>query len=142
MSAGGAVAAGATYAASAAVVHSPSTEAGARRRVALIGHACSPIMGSEPGFTWNWAAHLSDRHDVTVFAHPVFRDAVEAELQQRPREHLRFVWVTLDRFDPWDDARGERGIRLHYNLWQRKLLKVLRQTLTSTTFAPSRCAPL
>jgi glycosyltransferase involved in cell wall biosynthesis len=134
MSAGGAVAASAPYAASAAVANSHSLKTGPRRRVALIGHACSPIMGSEPGFTWNWAANLSDQHDVTVFAHPVFRDAVEGELRERPREHLRFVWITLDRFDPWDDNRGERGIRLHYNLWQRKLLKVLRQTLASNTF--------
>jgi glycosyltransferase involved in cell wall biosynthesis len=134
MNSGTAVAADEPYAASAAVVEPPSFKAGPRRRIALIGHACSPVMGSEPGFTWNWAVNLSERHDVTVFAHPVFRDAVEAELRERPRESLRFVWVTLDRFDPWDDKRGERGVRLHYNLWQRKLLKVLRKTLKTTSF--------
>jgi glycosyltransferase involved in cell wall biosynthesis len=134
MSAGGAVAAGAGYTASAAIAGDHSPRSAVRRRIALIGHACSPIMGSEPGFTWNWATHLSALHEVTVFAHPVFRDAVDAELRERPRENLRFVWITLDGFDPWDDNRGERGIRLHYNLWQRKLLKVLRQTASQTSF--------
>ena len=67
-----------------------------RRRIALIGHACSPVLGSEPGFVWNWASRLCKVHDVTVFAHPVFRDHVEAELAARPLENLRFVWVQLE----------------------------------------------
>lgn len=41
--------------------------------ILLIGHACSPGLGSEPGFTWNWAQQLSIHHPVWVVAHPQFR---------------------------------------------------------------------
>src|SRR5437660_2885647 len=105
-----------------------------RRRVALIGHPCSPILGSEPGFTWNWATRLSAYHDVTVYANPLYRAHVDAELAVRPRENLRIVWVELDHWDPWDDAKGERGVRIHYNLWQRKVLKVVRRASAERPF--------
>jgi len=38
------------------------------------------------------------------------------------------VWVTLPRWlDPWNPARGERGLRLHYFLWQRAALRAARR---------------
>jgi glycosyltransferase involved in cell wall biosynthesis len=64
----------------------------------------------------------------------VFRADVDAELAARPRENLRFVWVELEGWDPWDNARGERGLRIHYNLWQRKVLKVLRRETAAQPF--------
>lgn len=96
-------------------------------RIALIGHACSPILGSEPGITWNWAASLARLHDVTLFAHPQYREAVDAELAQRPIDRLKLHWVeTNSSLDPWKPQRSERGIRIHYRMWQRTVLKVLQ----------------
>ncbi len=96
-------------------------------RIALVGHACSPILGSEPGITWNWAASLAKLHDVTLFAHPQYRAAVDAELAQRPIERLKLEWIdTTSRFDPWKPQKSERGIRIHYRLWQSTALRVLR----------------
>src|SRR5260221_63244 len=103
-------------------------------RIALVGHACSPVRGSEPGVTWNWAAELSSQHDVTLFTHPFFRDEVEAELQRNPRERLKLEWVTLEGgFDPWKPP-GERGIRWHYSLWLRKSLKAVRDRHQASPF--------
>ena len=97
-------------------------------RVLLVGHICSPDLGSEPGFIWNWAWHLSDRHDVWVIAHPLCRAAVETAMAQHRDRALRFVWVELPkRWDPWDPARGERAIHLHYMLWQRAALAQARR---------------
>jgi glycosyltransferase involved in cell wall biosynthesis len=97
-------------------------------RVLLVGHICSPDLGSEPGFIWNWAWHLSDRHDVWVIAHPLCRAAVETAMAQRRDRALRFVWVELPkRWDPWDPAHGERAIHLHYMLWQRAALAQARR---------------
>jgi len=57
---------------------------------------------------------------VWVLAHPHYRDNVERFLREHPNTNLHFVWITLPRWkDPWTSARGERGIRLHYLLWQR-----------------------
>ena len=92
-------------------------------KVLLVGHACSPIHGSEPSFTWNWAWHLSALHDVWALVHPHERKAVEDFLRTHPNPKLRFIWITPSpRWDPWKPTRGERLIRLHYLLWQRAAL--------------------
>jgi glycosyltransferase involved in cell wall biosynthesis len=104
-------------------------------RIALIGHACSPNLGSEPGITWNWAASLAKLHDVTLFTHPQYRDAVDAELARRPIERLRVEWIdTTSRLDPWNPKRGERGIRIHYRLWQNAVQRVLGTLAEQTGF--------
>jgi glycosyltransferase involved in cell wall biosynthesis len=87
-------------------------------KVLLIGHACGPEMGSEPGFTWNWAQYLSRQNEVWVVTHPQFRAKVEAYLSKNPNPKIRFVWVDVkSALDSWDPVRGERGIRVHYLLW-------------------------
>lgn len=104
-------------------------------RVALVGHACSPLRGSEPGVTWNWAAQLSRFHDVTLFAFPENRDDVEAELRERPRERLKIEWVTLGKWpDPWKPKRGLRGIRPHYVMWQRAAFAKVREFQEKNAF--------
>jgi glycosyltransferase involved in cell wall biosynthesis len=106
----------------------PAAPAGPRLRVALVGHACSPVLGSEPGLTWNWGKHLAADHDVTVFCHPQYRADTDAYLAANPVDNLRFVWVDTDtRLDPWDPAKGEKGLRLHYALWQRRVLAAVRR---------------
>jgi glycosyltransferase involved in cell wall biosynthesis len=89
-------------------------------KVLLVGHPCSPGLGSEPGNTWNWAWQLTAHHQVWVLTHPQYRSAAERFLRERPRPNLHFIWLTLPSlWDPWDPDQGERGIRLHYLLWQR-----------------------
>ena len=89
-------------------------------RVIIVGHAISPLRGSEPGFTWNWAWHLSRHLPVDVVAFPQYRQEVEAFLAEHPNPHLRLHWVALRGWDPWNPRKGERGIRLHYLLWLRE----------------------
>jgi glycosyltransferase involved in cell wall biosynthesis len=101
-------------------------------KVLLVGHVCGPHLGSEPGLTWNWAWHLSQTHEVTVLTIPFFRESIERFLAERPNPNLRFRWVELNpKFDPWKPHRGhggngisERGLKLHYLLWQREALGV------------------
>src|SRR5262245_2165442 len=90
------------------MAHQGSYEGGQQRlRVLLVGHICAPELGSEPGFIWNWAWHLSEQHDVWVIAHPRCRAAVETAMAPHRDRALRFVWVELSkRWDPWDPARG------------------------------------
>jgi exopolysaccharide biosynthesis WecB/TagA/CpsF family protein len=91
-------------------------------RVLIIGHACSPRLGSEPGFTWNWAFHLSRFHQVWVLAHPHDRCLVEQLLDNHQNKNLRFHWLNVPRFlDAWGSkgAGHDRGLRLHYLIWLR-----------------------
>jgi glycosyltransferase involved in cell wall biosynthesis len=93
-------------------------------RVLIEGHACAPDLGSEPAFTWNLALLLSAEHDVWVVTHPRHRPAVEAYLDTHPHPRLEFVWVNLPaRLDPWAPEQGERGLRLHYVIWQHLALR-------------------
>lgn len=97
-------------------------------KVLLVGHACSPDRGSEPAVTWNFAWHLSQAHQVWVMTHPKFRDEVERYLSRYPNPNLHFEWLTLDRrWDPWRSLDGDRGLRLHYMIWQRRALREARR---------------
>ncbi len=94
-------------------------------KILMIGHACSPYLGSEPGFTWNWAWHLSQRHQVWVIAYPEFQADVESYLQAYPSPNLQICWVRSNsRWDFWDPTKSERGIRWHYWLWLQQALRV------------------
>jgi glycosyltransferase involved in cell wall biosynthesis len=96
-------------------------------KIMLIGHACGPKSGSEPAITWNWATHLSRSDDVTVVTHPTERAEIEAHLRASPNPRLRFHWVKLPpAVDPWRPGRS-RFIRLHYLLWQRLVMRVVRR---------------
>lgn len=103
--------------------------------VLLIGHACGPGMGSEPGFTWNWALHMSRNHRVWVLTHPQYRSKVDAFLAANHNPNLQFVWVApARRLDPWHPQRGERGIRLHYLLWLSDAYKAAQRLCTKVEF--------
>ncbi len=98
-----------------------------RKRILIVGHGCSPTEGSEPGFTWNWAWHLSEFFDVQVLCHPVYKGEVEAHLSQCPNSHLSFTWVTVPALiDPWRDFTRPQGLKLHYTLYQNRILSVAR----------------
>ena len=88
-------------------------------KVLIVGHACAPGLGSEPGFTWNWAYQMSRLHEVWVIAHPEYKALVDKYLGAHPNDHLHFIWVVVNsRFDSWQPGSNqERGIRLHYWLW-------------------------
>jgi glycosyltransferase involved in cell wall biosynthesis len=90
-------------------------------KILIVGHACAPGLGSEPGSTWNWAWHMSRTHQVWVIAHPEYKDLVDSFLASHPNDRIQFIWVVpKSRFDYWTPGRNqERGIRLHYWLWMR-----------------------
>lgn len=93
-----------------------------RRRIAIVGHACSPYLGSEPGFTWKWATNLTRFHNVVVFCHPEYRRHIDEEIAKHPNPSLQFEFVTVQsRLDRWKPGESERGIRLHYALWQKQV---------------------
>jgi glycosyltransferase involved in cell wall biosynthesis len=91
-------------------------------KILIVGHACAPGLGSEPGFTWNWAWQMSRTHQVWVIAHPEYKAHVDSFLAAHPNDRVQFIWVVpKSRFDYWvPGSNKERGIRLHYWLWVKK----------------------
>jgi exopolysaccharide biosynthesis WecB/TagA/CpsF family protein len=84
----------------------------------LIGYACSPRLGSEPGFTWNWALQLSKRHQVWVLAHPHDREGAEEFLAKYPNSNLKCCWVAAPNLlNLWDDRSSNVGLAVRYFLW-------------------------
>lgn len=93
-------------------------------KVLIIGHACSPRMGSEPSFTWNWAWQLSRRHQVWVLTHPYDRQGVTEFMAANANANLRFEWVEVSRWlDPWRGRANGKGLQAHYLLWLRNARK-------------------
>jgi glycosyltransferase involved in cell wall biosynthesis len=89
-------------------------------RVILVGHACGPNLGSEPGLTWNLASRLATRgHQVWLITHPQRRESIDAELARVLRPTLHVEYTNLDpAADPWKDWSGEQGLKSHYLKWQ------------------------
>ncbi len=51
-------------------------------------------------------------------------------LAKHPNPNLHLIWVTLSPYiDTWDPTRGERGLWMHYYLWQRAVLREARRIL-------------
>jgi glycosyltransferase involved in cell wall biosynthesis len=89
-------------------------------------------MGSEPGNTWNLAVNLATRHEVWVLTQEQHRGAIEEALARCPNPRLQIVYVTIKPWmDPWNPANGERGIRLHYLMWQHLAAREARRLCAS-----------
>jgi exopolysaccharide biosynthesis WecB/TagA/CpsF family protein len=92
-------------------------------KILLVGHACSPRAGSEPSFTWNWAWHLSQHHQVWVLAYPHDRDFIERFLAEHPNPRLSFCWSDLPpliaSLNPPRNSTGIQSASL-YLIWQRQ----------------------
>ncbi len=63
-----------------------------------------------------------------MFTHTQFRADIDAEMVRNPRPSLHIVYVDVEsRLDSWEPAKSEKGIRLHYRLWQKSALDHVRQ---------------
>ncbi|WP_412068175.1 glycosyltransferase [Rubrivirga sp. IMCC43871] len=104
---------------------------GDRLRVLVSAFACDPGEGSEGGVGWNTVRELARHHDVTVLTYAGARMYVEAELAERPVEHLRFAYYALPfepekyrvRGEPMHGAPGQ----FHYLAWQMAAARVARR---------------
>jgi hypothetical protein len=58
-------------------------------------------------------------HDVWVITHPQHAEEIDAYLAAHPHPRLHFDYVNLQpKWDTWQPKRGEKGLKLHYILWQ------------------------
>jgi glycosyltransferase involved in cell wall biosynthesis len=97
-------------------------------KILLVGHACRPNHGSEPGLTWQIAWHLSRFHEVWVMATAGSKESVEQQLALTPNRKLHFIWIQTPRyFERLPTAYRELTLRLRYLFWQRAVLREARQ---------------
>ena len=92
--------------------------------VLIIGFACSPRMGGEPGNAWSWAWQLSRYHRVWILVHPHDREGIEQFLASHPNPSLNTLWVGLPKM--LDDPRLRRSnlvLAIHYQMWLKVAYK-------------------
>ncbi len=103
-------------------------------RVLLSAYACEPNKGSEPGVGWHWAMELAAMgHRVDVITRANNRSVIEAALQAAPVPGLKFHYYDLPQWAMWW-KRGQRGIHLYYELWQRGAYRLARRLVKQNTY--------
>jgi len=93
--------------------------------ILLSAYACDPYRGSEPGYAWNLAYHLTLRgHEVHVLTRASNRPNVEQELakMQLPNLHFYFLPVSTEntffhKYIPY---------QFIYYLWQKEIVRYAR----------------
>lgn len=92
-------------------------------KILLAGHACAPNRGSEPGLTWQFAWHLSGRHEVWVMTNARFKEVIEQQLKSTPNDQLHFIWITTPEYLYRRASRSELILRMNYVFWQRAVVR-------------------
>lgn len=92
-------------------------------KILLVGHACAPNRGSEPGLTWQFAWHLSRRHEVWVMTNVRFKQVVEEQLEATPNDKLHFIWITTPEYLYRRASQSELILRMHYVFWQHAAMR-------------------
>ncbi|CBN54678.1 MULTISPECIES: glycosyltransferase family 4 protein [Kamptonema] len=86
-------------------------------KILLSAFACEPGQGSEEGVGWNTVVEAAKHQEVWVLTRTFYREAIEAELAERPIANLHFIYI-----EPlgWkENFKGRQGgVQLHYYLWQ------------------------
>lgn len=95
-------------------------------RVLISAYSCEPGKGSEPGIGWNWVRQTARVHQVWVLTRERKRDLIERALQREPIPNAHFVYVDLPRWASFYKF-DQRGVRLHYCLWQAAAWRVARR---------------
>src|SRR6185503_11086875 len=96
-------------------------------KILLVGHACAPNQGSEPGLTWQFAWHLSRIHEVWVMTNARSRDAIEKQLALTPNPNLHFCWIDAQSYLGRQRPQTELSLRVNYLFWQRAVLREARR---------------
>lgn len=88
-----------------------------RLKVLISAYACRPGEGSEPSIGWETVRYVARDHDVWLLTRANNRPGLEAELSQRPLPGLKVMAIDLPRWARWWNHK-QRGVQLHYYLWQ------------------------
>jgi len=85
-------------------------------KVLVSAYACEPGRGSEPGVGWNWALQIGRFHEAWVLTRPCYCKAISEALHKQPLENIHWVYFDLPRWARL--KKKDRGIHIHYYLWQ------------------------
>lgn len=86
-------------------------------KILISAYACRPGNGSDPGIGWHTVQELVKQHQVWVITRNDNRPFIEVELASNPIPRLHFVYYDLPTWVQWW-KREQRGVQIHYYLWQ------------------------
>lgn len=104
-----------------------------RLHVLISAYACRPGEGSEPGIGWDLVQELAKHHQLWVLTRKNNQPSIETTLNQLPLEGLQFVYLDIPDWAQWW-KRGQRGVQLHYYLWQIAAYFVANQLCQKVQF--------
>ena len=100
-------------------------------KVLITAYAVNPYKGSEDGTGWNISLELAAYHEITVITRINNRPAIEKymnEVKDNRFKNLNFLYFDLSKFAmKWKKKIGERGYVLYYYLWQRGIVKFIKE---------------
>ncbi|MBK8019900.1 MAG: glycosyltransferase family 4 protein [Chloroflexi bacterium] len=95
-----------------------TSQDGRRLKILISAYACVPGMSSEPGVGWLSVGQAARRHEVWVLTNGEFKEEIEQELALNPMPNVHWIFVDVPSRLTSFWKKGERGRRIHYNLWQ------------------------
>lgn len=95
-------------------------------KVLIVAYACEPGKGSEQGTGWNLVIRLAQEHDVTVLTRSNNQDVIEAELSERPKLSLSFMYHDLGARFLKLKKQQTISVQLYYSLWLLSITRRLR----------------
>lgn len=102
-------------------------------KVLVSAYACRPGNGSDPGIGWHTIRELVKQHQVWAITRNDNRPFIEAELAINPLPQAHFVYYDLPAWVQWW-KREQKGVQLHYYLWQLGAYKLARKLQSEVGF--------
>ena len=100
-----------------------------KTKIFVSAYACEPDHGSEIGVGWHWVLEMSKRFELWVLTRESNRCSIEPWISSHPDySGIHFIYYDLPRWARWW-KKGQRGVRIYYNIWQRMTDHIVRSTM-------------
>ena len=100
-----------------------------KTKIFVSAYACEPDHGSEIGVGWHWVLEMSKRFELWVLTRESNRSSIEPWISSHANySHIHFIYYDLPRWTRWW-KKGQRGVRIYYNIWQRMTDSIVRDTM-------------
>lgn len=100
-----------------------------KKKIFVSAYACEPNLGSEIGVGWRWVLEMSKYFDLWVLTRSSNKKSIEPWIEEHPQfKNIQFLYYDLPNWAKWW-KKGQRGVRIYYNLWQWLSDGVVKRTM-------------
>ena len=100
-----------------------------KKKIFVSAYACEPNLGSEIGVGWRWVLEMSKYFDLWVLTRSSNKKSIEPWIEEHQQfKNIQFLYYDLPNWAKWW-KKGQRGVRIYYNLWQWLSDGVVKRTM-------------